>query len=226
MTRYVTRKISKNIGKIIIPPTPEEILDDNFNYPDYIEHILNLECDYDLLEEFFDRDETKFTPVDPRVTEAFKEFENSIIVLQRQYEDEIKTGTLSLDYNQVMKKIAQVYFNKLKTITTLKLQEEKKFQALTAKRSELLNTLNKVVDIKSNIEADSDKRIQAFINGEILLRKLYCYDLERAIKKSEAFSRRRIILERYHTFIFANLIKEDGVSSKPIEELNFRRKRK
>ena len=124
MTRYVIRKISKNSGKVIIPPTPEEILDDNFNYPDYIERVFNLKVDRHLLEKFFDRDEADFTPVDPRITEAFEKFENSIIVLQKQYEEEIKTGNLTIDYNQAMKNIAQAYFDQLKTIN-FKLQKDK-----------------------------------------------------------------------------------------------------
>ena len=45
MTKYVTRKISKRRGKVIIPPTPEEILDDNFNYPDYVKRILNIKIE-------------------------------------------------------------------------------------------------------------------------------------------------------------------------------------
>lgn len=121
---YIERKISKHQSKTIIPPTPERILDDNFNYPDYIKYILNLKVDHHFLEEFFDRNETDVPVVDPRITKAFEEFENSIIVLQRQYEDEIKTGTLSLDYNQAMKKIAQAYQIQLKTIKLQKDQDK------------------------------------------------------------------------------------------------------
>ena len=224
MTKYVTRKIRKHVGKVIIPPTPEEILDDNFNYPDYIEHILNLEVDYDLLEEFFDRDKTEFTPVDPRVTEAFEEFENSIIVLQRQYEDEIKTGTLSLDYNQAMKKIAQVYFHKLKVITTFKLQEEKKIQALTTKRSELVTALNRVVDIKRNIENGAESRLTAFVNREIPLGKLYIYDLTE-LRNREVYLKHKKALDRYRRNVFSKLLDDEGVQYKPIEQLHFQGKK-
>ncbi len=223
MTRYITRKISKNSWKVIIPPTPEEILDDNFNYPDYIKHILNLEVDNNLLEEFFDKDETEFTPVDPRITEAFEEFENSIIILQRQYENEIKAGTLSLDYNQSMKKIAQVYFNKLKAITTLKLQKEKEFQALTAKRSELVIALNKVVDVKRNLENGAN-RLTAFVNREIPLGKLYIYDLTE-LQNSEVYLKHKKVLDRYKRNIFSKLLDTEGVQYKPIEQLHFQRKK-
>lgn len=224
MTKYVTRKISKHVGKVIIPPTPEEILDEHFNYPDYIEHILNLKVDRDLLEEFFDSNESDFTPVDHRVTEAFEEFENTIIVLQKQYEDEIKTGTLSLDYNRAMKKIAQAYFDKLKSITTFKLQKEQKFDAFSIKMSELVSALNQVVDIKRNIENGAESRLTAFVNREIPLGKLYIYDLTK-IQNSKVYLKHKKALDKYRSNVFSKLLDDKGVQYKPIEQLHFQRKK-
>ena len=224
MTKYVTRKISKLAGKVIIPPTPEEILDDQFNYPNYIERILNLKIDYDSLEKFFDSNEKDITPVDPQITKAFEEFENDIIKLQRQYEAEIKRGNLSLDYNQAMKKIAQNYFDKLKAITTFKLQKEKEFQALTAKRSELVTVLNKVIDIKRNIENNAESRLTSFVNREIPLGKLYIYDLTQ-LQKSEVYLKHKKMLDRYRRIVFSILLNNEGVQYKPIQQLNFQRKK-
>lgn len=223
MTKYVTRKISKLAGKVIIPPTPEEILDDQFNYPNYIERILNLKIDYDLLEKFFDSNED-ITPVDPQITKAFEEFENDIIKLQRQYEEEIKKGNLSLDYNQAMKKIAQNYFDKLKAITTFKLQKEKEFQALTVKRSELVTVLNKVIDIKRNIENNAESRLTSFVNRKIPLGKLYIYDLTQ-LQKSEVYLKHKKMLDRYRRIVLSRLLNNEGVQYKPIQQLNFQRKK-
>ena len=224
MTKYVTRKTDKHIGKVIVPPTPEEILDDNFNYPDYIKHILNLEADYDLLEEFFDRDEEDVTPVNPHITEAYEEFENAIVILQKQYEDEIKTGTLSLDYNKAMKKIARTYFDKLKAITSFQLQKEAEFKAITAKRNELVTALNKVVEIKRNIEDGAESRLTAFVNREIPLGKLYIYDLIH-LQNNEIYLKNKKKLDEYRRIIVGRLLNDDGVQYKPIKDLNFARKK-
>ncbi len=224
MTRYVTRKIRKHVGKVIIPPTPEEILDDHFNYPDYIEHILNLKVDRDLLEEFFDSNEADFTPIDPRVTGAFEEFENAIIVLQKQYEEEIKDRRLSQDYNQAMKKIAQAYFDKLQSITIFKLQKEQKSDAFFIKMSELASILNQVVDIKRNIENGAENRLTAFVNREIPLGKLYIYDLTK-IQNNEVYLKHKKALDRYRRNVFSKLLDDEGVQYKPIEQLHFQRKK-
>lgn len=224
MTKYVTRKTDKHIGKVIVPPTPEEILDDNFNYPDYIKHILNLEADYDLLEEFFDRDEEDVTPVNPHITEAYEEFENAIVILQKQYEDEIKTGALSLDYNKAMKKIARTYFDKLKAITSFQLQKEAEFKAITAKRNELVTALNKVVEIKRNIEDGAESRLTAFVNREIPLGKLYIYDLIH-LQNNEIYLKNKKKLDEYRRIIVGRLLNDDGVQYKPIKDLNFARKK-
>lgn len=223
MAGYVA-KISKSSGKVIVPPTPEEILDDNFNYPDYIKHILNLEADYDLLEEFFDRDEEDVTPVNPHITEAYEEFENAIVILQKQYEDEIKTGTLSLDYNKAMKKIARAYFDKLKAITSFQLQKEAEFKAITAKRNELVTALNKVVEIKRNIEDGAESRLTAFVNREIPLGKLYIYDLIH-LQNNEIYLKNKKKLDEYRRIIVGRLLNDDGVQYKPIKDLNFARKK-
>ena len=220
MTKYVTRKISKRRGKVIIPPTPEEILDDNFNYHDYVKRILNIKIDNHLLEEFFESSNEDFTPADPEINKAFEDYENAIIEVQKQYE---LCHTL-LDYNQAMKNIAQSYFDRLKKLTTFKLQKEQEFQALTAKRSELVTILNRVVNIKKNIEDGAESRLLAFVNREIPLGKLYLYDLTQ-IQNSEVYLKHKKALDTYRRKVFSRLLDQEGAEYKPIEQLHLQRKK-
>lgn len=122
---YITRKISKLAGKTIIPPTPEEILTDDFNYPDYVQRMLNLKVDKILLENFFEEDEKEITLVDPNISAAFNDFENEIIEIQKQYEEDLKNKCQSLDYNAAMKEIASAYFERLKAIESFNHQRKK-----------------------------------------------------------------------------------------------------
>lgn len=225
INNYVTRRISKHQSKTIIPPTPEEILEDNFNYPDYIEKCLNLKIDYDLFEKFFDSSNDNYSPVDPQISEAFDDFEKSIIEIQKQYEEDLKTKNQSQDYNQAMKKVAKAYFDKLKKINELKLQKEQEFKALTAKREELVNVLNKVVGIKRKIETGSESRLTAFVNRQIPLGELYVYDLT-GNTKSSIYSSHRKALERYKRHVFGTLLNTEGIEYKPISKLNFQRSKR
>ena len=141
------------------------------------------------------------------------------------YEDDLKTGLVSIDYNKAMKEIAQNYFNFLQRQIKYRLKPKKNIKRLYIKRKNKFFSSRTITRRKSPIEADSDKRIQAFLNKEIPLGKLYYYDLKRALK-SEIYIRHRRNLENYRRFFLANLITTDGIYSKPIEELNFRRKHK
>ena len=138
--------------------------------------------------------------------------------------DEIKTGTLSLDYNKAMKKIARTYFDKLKAITSFQLQKEAEFKAITAKRNELVTALNKVVEIKRNIEDGAESRLTAFVNREIPLGKLYIYDLIH-LQNNEIYLKNKKKLDEYRRIIVGRLLNDDGVQYKPIKDLNFARKK-
>lgn len=218
----VTRQKGKYKGRTITPPSPEEILDDNFNYPDYIEHILNLNGGDDFVADFFDSQE--FNPVDPFITETYNTFEEAIYLVQKQYEEDLENKTVSLDYNREMKKIAQAYFDCLKNRTTLKLQEEAKFNAIVAKMSELVTVLSKVIDIKREIETESESRLIAASEKKLPKEKLYMHDLENS-QNSEAYKKHEKAFKTYRDLVYSQLENADGIQYKPIEKLNFQRKK-
>lgn len=224
---YVIRKTSKLAGKIIIPPTPEEILADNFNYPDYVQNILEYQIDEEmgqLIDQFLKYKPEDYQKVDPDIEILFDNFEKAIIEIQRQYEIDRQNGNITIDYNKEMKKIAQTYFNHLMALNKFKLDQEREFQALTAKRNELLNALNQVLEIKEKIETQAETRLNAFVNREIPITKLYIYDLIKPTN-SEVYKKHRKALEKYKRQIFSRLLNDEGIEYKPIGELNFRKKK-
>ena len=116
---------------------------------------------------------------------------------------------------------------RLKSLIALnkfKLDQEREFQALTVKRNELLNALNKVLEIKEKIETQAETRLNAFVKREIPVTKLYIYDLIKPTN-SEVYKKHRKALEKYKRQIFSRLLNDEGIEYKPIGELNFRKKK-
>lgn len=208
----------------IDPPIPEEVLSEDFDYSKYIEKEIQPLSDEEIDELLYSKNE----PLEPpkyEESQIFNNYINKIKTIQMIYEDDLKTGLVSIDYNKAMKEIAQNYFNFLQRQIKYRLKHKKNIKRLSIKRKNKFFSSRTITRRKSPIEADSDKRIQAFLNKEIPLGKLYYYDLKRALK-SEIYIRHRRNLENYRRFFLANLITTDGIYSKPIEELNFRRKHK
>ena len=217
--------INKNINgqnKVIIPPSPDEILEENFDYPKYIERIVNIQMDQKELENLYYN--LKVEPVDPKITKLFKDFEQQIIKIQTIYENDLKAGTIPMDYNEEMQTIAKKFFQKLNNHPNAKLEKDANIKALTAKREELLNALNQVLKQKANVEENSLDRLKAFTSRKIPLGKLYIYDLINFRKT--AIDRKYFKgLEKYRLHVLANLISEEGIYTKPIENLHFQGKK-
>lgn len=222
--KYIIRKINDNQHRIILPPAPEEILDSNFDYSNYVEKVLNTKVDSSALEDIYHNTPENITPDITKIERLFNNFENKIIKIQSTYENDLNAGTITMDYNEEMKKIAEEYFQKLEALVTYKLQKEKNFQALTAKRAELVSVLKQVLAIKANIENNSNARLHSFINREMPLGQLYLYDLTH-IKNTDISKRERQILNKYRRQVFANLISEEGAYTKPIDQLHIKGKK-
>lgn len=105
-----------------------------------------------------------------------------------------------------------------------KLQKDNKFDALTAKRQELISVLKKLVDVKRNIENGAEDRLTDFVNRKIPLEKLYIYDLTQ-MQNSDIYLKHRKALEKYRRKVFSRLLDDEGTQYKPIEELHLKRKK-
>lgn len=222
---YVIHK-EKNTIYTIFPPYIEEVLDKDFDYPAYIQKEINQIYDKEFLEDWFD-----FTPekpikqVDHELAKLWDDYENAIIALQKAYEDDLENGSFSMDYNAEMKKVAQEYQEKLENMQKLKLQKENEFKALTAKRTELVSALSQMLEVKRNIEENSDKRLNDFVQRKIPLGKLYIYDLTH-LKKGKPYSEHLKRLYYYRRHVLASMLNDEGAYYKQIKDLNFQRKQK
>lgn len=117
---------TKNHGRIaILPPTIEDVLSDNFNYPDYIEKYAkqNSELDdIDYLDKLYfkepiDQETHMRSPLeDILVDEGLHEaYENDMRNIQRKYEEDLSNKIQTINYNEEMKKVAQNYYNQIVT---------------------------------------------------------------------------------------------------------------
>ena len=75
---YIQRKISKLKSKVILPPTPKEILEDDVNYPDYVQKALNFEIDFDEVKKLYNN-LTPSTHPNQNIQKLYQEFEKQII---------------------------------------------------------------------------------------------------------------------------------------------------
>lgn len=222
---YVIHK-EKDTIYTIFPPYIEEVLDEDFDYPAYIQKEINQTYDKEFLEDWFDfAPEKPIRQVDSELTELLDDYENAIIPLQKAYEADLETGTFSMDYNAEMKKVAQEYQEKLENMQKLRLQKENEFKALTAKRTELVSALNQMLEVKRNIEQNSDKRLNDFVQRKIPLGNLYIYDLTH-MQRGKSYSKHLRKLYEYKRHVFASMLNDEGAYYKPIKDLNFQRKQK
>ena len=233
MNQYVFHDIEKNTKIFIIPPTIEEILDDNFNYSDYIEQNLIKQVnsnDYtkkQFYQEFLDEEIPSRSPLDDALIKngLLQSYENEIITIQKQYEESPKGKSQSLNYNEAMKQIAQKYYEQLKPLIKFKLQKENEHKALIIKHMELLSVIKQVVEVKSSIESTSENRLNDFINKKIPLGKIYIYDLIH-IPHGKLSSHQKKFLNKVKRQVFSNLQDQEGIYYKPISELHFKRNTK
>ena len=124
MYKFVWHEIEKGARVIILPPPIDEILKDDFNYPDYITKYLiqnqvydeeyitklffNELSDYEIIEE---NNPLRDMLIDEGLNEAY---EKEIIEIQKIYETDLKEKKYSIDYTSAMKKIAKKYYDILK----------------------------------------------------------------------------------------------------------------
>lgn len=120
---YIFHTTKKNGRIAIFPPTIEEVLNENFNYPDYIEKYAkqNSELDDFLLlyqlrykipvnQEVHMRSPLEDSLVQNGLYDNYKEDMRNI---QKQYEIDLSSKLQTMDYNKEMKKIAQNYYNQI-----------------------------------------------------------------------------------------------------------------
>ncbi len=225
-TNFVTIQNGKWKGKEMLPPSIEEILKDDFDYAKYVKgsECFGTNTPSDIEIEFpidFEEKPSDNPSVEEAENHIFEDFESQIIALQRQYEEERKNQNFTIDYNQAMKEAVQQYFDKLNSLTTFKLEKEKQVQQIQGPVSDL----NQIAQIEREIEMTAEARLQAFINGEISLRKLYIYDLTR-LQGTKVYHNHKRIIEDRRRKIISKLLNGEGASYRPIEELNFRKKSK
>lgn len=207
--------------KNIPTPTLEEILSDNFDYETYLKNYLDKPSD---TTSEHSNNISKPNQTDPRIQKLLDEFKRHITHIQCQYEADLKTGQTH-NYTQKMKQIAQKYYKQIQSIIKLKLQKENEFKALTAKRQELISVLKQVANIKAQIESQAESRLNAFVDKQIPIGKLYIYDLTH-MRSTEVYRQNQTKLENYRRLVFANLQNAENAYCKPIEQLNIKGKQK
>lgn len=217
--KEITR-IGKNGFPIsVTPPMPEVVLAEDFDYSMYIQNLIDTAPYIDIEKLLYSKEETSTLPFEYLLDKYLKD----IITIQAIYEDDLKENIISIDYNKAMKDIARNYLDNLKKQINYKIDRKKKIKSLITKRKYLVSKLK--LPLRKNNKIDSFKRIDAFINGEIPLGKLYYRDLNRALQ-SEVYKRHKKNLENYKRYILANLKDDEGIYTEPIENLHFKGKNK
>lgn len=121
--KYVFHTTKKNGRIMIMPPTIEDVLNDNFNYPDYIEKYAkkNSETDdSDYLDKLYfkepiDQEVHMRSPLEDILVDEglYEAYETDMCNLQRKYEEDLSNNSQTIDYNEEMKKVAQSYYNQI-----------------------------------------------------------------------------------------------------------------
>lgn len=218
-----------HVGRNSLPipigqPMPEEVLSEDFDYSKYVEDQLSDLSDEELDDLLYSKRE-HLEPLKGDELTLFNNYLEAIAAIQTIYEKDLKNGSVSIDYNKAMKEIAQKYFNALQNQIKYRLKRQNTIKRLNFKRKKHTSALKKINRQKPSFQANSDERIQAFLNGKIPLGKLYYYDLNRALQ-NEVYSRHKRNLEKYRKHLLSKLINYEGIYDKPIEELNFQGKSK
>lgn len=121
---YAWHEIAKGARVIILPPPIDDVLENNFNYPDYIKKYLieRQKIDDEYLTKLYYREISEDEIIDegkPLRNTLIElglndDFEREIIQIQKIYEDDLKEKKVTLDYNNLMELIAQKYYDILK----------------------------------------------------------------------------------------------------------------
>ena len=210
---YAWHEIAKGVRVIILPPSIDEVLENNFNYPDYIKKYLieRQKIDDEYLTKLYYREISEDEIIDegkPLRNTLIElglndDFEREIIQIQKIYEDDLKEKKATLDYNNLMKLIAQKYYDILK-------KSANKDSDNILKQKELIA---------------AKERLNDYQEGKISFGKLYISDLQKVKRNEIKVKDRKRLIKNFQTILYA-LQSEEGIYDKKVEELNLRRKRK
>ena len=210
---YAWHEIAKGVRVIILPPSRDEVLENNFNYPDYIKKYLieRQKIDDEYLTKLYYREISEDEIIDegkPLRNMLIElglndDFEREIIQIQKIYEDDLKEKKATLDYNNLMKLIAQKYYDIL--------------QKSANKDSDNILKQKELIAAK--------ERLNDYQEGKISFGKLYISDLQKVKRNEIKVKDRKRLIKNFQTILYA-LQSEEGIYDKKVEELNLRRKRK
>lgn len=210
---YAWHEIAKGARVIILPPSIDEVLENNFNYPDYIKKYLieRQKIDDEYLTKLYYREISEDEIIDegkPLRNTLIElglndDFEREIIQIQKIYEDDLKEKKATLDYNNLMKLIAQKYYDIL--------------QKSANKDSDNILKQKELIAAK--------ERLNDYQEGKISFGKLYISDLQKVKRNEIKVKDRKRLIKNFQTILYA-LQSEEGIYDKKVEELNLRRKRK
>ena len=210
---YAWHEIAKGARVIILPPSIDEVLENNFNYPDYIKKYLieRQKIDDEYLTKLYYREISEDEIIDEGKKKKNTlielglndDFEREIIQIQKIYEDDLKEKKATLDYNNLMKLIAQKYYDILK-------KSANKDSDYILKQKELIA---------------AKERLNDYQEGKISFGKLYISDLQKVKRNEIKVKDRKRLIKNFQTVLYA-LQSEEGIYDKKVEELNLRRKRK
>lgn len=210
---YAWHEIAKGVRVIILPPSIDEVLENNFNYPDYIKKYLieRQKIDEEYLTKLYYREISEDEIIDegkPLRNMLIElglndDFEREIIQIQKIYEDDLKEKKATLDYNNLMKLIAQKYYDIL--------------QKSANKDSDNILKQKELIAAK--------ERLNDYQEGKISFGKLYISDLQKVKRNEIKVKDRKRLIKNFQTILYA-LQSEEGIYDKKVEELNLRRKRK
>lgn len=210
---YAWHEIAKGVRVIILPPSIDEVLENNFNYPDYIKKYLieRQKIDDEYLTKLYYREISEDEIIDegkPLRNMLIElglndDFEREIIQIQKIYEDDLKEKKATLDYNNLMKLIAQKYYDIL--------------QKSANKDSDNILKQKELIAAK--------ERLNDYQEGKISFGKLYISDLQKVKRNEIKVKDRKRLIKNFQTVLYA-LQSEEGIYDKKVEELNLRRKRK
>lgn len=210
---YAWHEITKGARVIILPPSIDEVLENNFNYPDYIKKYLieRQKIDDEYLTKLYYREISEDEIIDegkPLRNMLIElglndDFEREIIQIQKIYEDDLKEKKATLDYNNLMKLIAQKYYDIL--------------QKSANKDSDNILKQKELIAAK--------ERLNDYQEGKISFGKLYISDLQKVKRNEIKVKDRKRLIKNFQTVLYA-LQSEEGIYDKKVEELDLRRKRK
>ena len=210
---YAWHEIAKGARVIILPPSIDEVLENNFNYPDYIKKYLieRQKIDDEYLTKLYYREISEDEIIDegkPLRNMLIElglndDFEREISQVQKIYEDDLKEKKVTMDYNNLMKLIAQKYYDIL--------------QKSANKDSDNILKQKELIAAK--------ERLNDYQEGKISFGKLYISDLQKVKRNEIKVKDRKRLIKNFQTVLYA-LQSEEGIYDKKVEELNLRRKRK